>query len=107
MVVMGPRFCRASTISVVVLAALASTACATQTPVATVSTSTVAELDSAQAAVTTASTAVNEGTTSDPQVAPAPLVAELTGSFTALDGTSVDLASLQGTDVVLWFWAPW
>ncbi len=31
----------------------------------------------------------------------------LSGEFASLDGTTVDLATLQGEDVVLWFWAPW
>ena len=31
----------------------------------------------------------------------------LTGEFTTLGGETLDLASLQGQDVVLWFWAPW
>ena len=31
----------------------------------------------------------------------------LTGEFATFDDTSIDLSSLQGEDVVLWFWAPW
>jgi hypothetical protein len=31
----------------------------------------------------------------------------LVDEFETLDGTTIDLASLQGEDVVLWFWAPW
>ena len=31
----------------------------------------------------------------------------LIGRFASLDGTTVDLESFQGQDVVLWFWAPW
>ena len=41
-----------------------------------------------------------------PDASPAaeqPLVDE----FATLDGTTIDLATLQGKDVVLWFWAPW
>ena len=33
--------------------------------------------------------------------------AALVDEFELLDGTTLDLASLQGEDVVLWFWAPW
>lgn len=29
------------------------------------------------------------------------------GEFPTLDGGSIDLASFEGQDVVLWFWAPW
>ena len=31
----------------------------------------------------------------------------LSGEFETIAGSSIDLASLQGEDVVLWFWAPW
>ena len=31
----------------------------------------------------------------------------LNGEFTTVGGQSIELASLQGQDVVLWFWAPW
>jgi hypothetical protein len=31
----------------------------------------------------------------------------LTGEFETLAGASFDLGSLEGEDVVLWFWAPW
>ncbi len=31
----------------------------------------------------------------------------LTDEFSTLAGETIDLASLQGQDVVLWFWAPW
>ena len=29
------------------------------------------------------------------------------GEFIDLNGESIDLASLEGQDTVLWFWAPW
>ena len=29
------------------------------------------------------------------------------GEFVDLNGESIDLASLEGQDAVLWFWAPW
>lgn len=32
---------------------------------------------------------------------------ELQGLLTSTTGEQVDLASLRGEDVVLWFWAPW
>ena len=32
---------------------------------------------------------------------------QLVDEFETLDGSTIDLASLQGEDVVLWFWAPW
>ena len=28
-------------------------------------------------------------------------------SATTIDGASFDLGSLEGSDVILWFWAPW
>jgi len=31
----------------------------------------------------------------------------LTGTYNTVDGETVDLATYQGQDVVLWFWAPW
>ncbi len=31
----------------------------------------------------------------------------LVDEFETLDGQTIDLATLQGEDVVLWFWAPW
>ena len=40
--------------------------------------------------------------------APAPTDGPLlSGEFATLDGGSIDLAALEGQDVVLWFWAPW
>ena len=29
------------------------------------------------------------------------------GTATTIDGDSIDLASLAGNDLVVWFWAPW
>jgi len=40
-------------------------------------------------------------------IAPAITVPELTGQFSTIGGGQIDLGSLQGQDVVLWFWAPW
>lgn len=31
----------------------------------------------------------------------------LTGSFETITGGQIELSSLEGQDVVLWFWAPW
>ena len=31
----------------------------------------------------------------------------LVDEFETIDGETIDLESLQGEDVVLWFWAPW
>lgn len=31
----------------------------------------------------------------------------LSGSFTTITGGQIELSSLEGQDVVLWFWAPW
>ncbi len=31
----------------------------------------------------------------------------LSGEFGTVSGETVDLATYQGQDVVLWFWAPW
>lgn len=31
----------------------------------------------------------------------------LSGRFDTIDGDTIDLASLEGQDVVFWFWAPW
>lgn len=32
---------------------------------------------------------------------------QLVDEFPTLAGETIDLESLQGQDVVLWFWAPW
>ena len=41
------------------------------------------------------------------EAAAAEPASELFGTFTAIDNTQLDLADLEGQDVVLWFWAPW
>ena len=43
-------------------------------------------------------------TTSD---AAATETAALVGEFPTVSGDGIDLNSLEGQDVVLWFWAPW
>ena len=30
-----------------------------------------------------------------------------TGAYPTIDGGQIELTSLEGQDVVLWFWAPW
>ena len=44
---------------------------------------------------------------SGPEAPESQAIAPLEGEFATLDGASVDLAALEGQDVVLWFWAPW
>ncbi|MEM7092407.1 MAG: hypothetical protein AAF567_05360 [Actinomycetota bacterium] len=34
-------------------------------------------------------------------------VALLSGEFETISGDAIDLGSLEGQDVVFWFWAPW
>ena len=43
----------------------------------------------------------------EPPPAPAVNVPELNGAFATVGGGQIDLGSLQGQDVILWFWAPW
>ena len=43
----------------------------------------------------------------EPAAAEADPTNPLYGEFATLGGESIDLGDLQGTDVVLWFWAPW
>lgn len=52
---------------------------------------------------TATATAVPEPTAT----ATAILVPQLAGQFSTISGSQIDLGSLQGQDVVLWFWAPW
>ena len=48
------------------------------------------------------------GSSSGPaETAPPAAETELVGSFATLSDTQFDLASLEGQDAVLWFWAPW
>ena len=47
-------------------------------------------------------------TTTEPAVAePVPVSPLFQGDFIDLNGESIDLASFEGQDVVLWYWAPW
>ena len=39
--------------------------------------------------------------------APAPAPGTFSGDFIDLNGETVDFASFEGQDTVLWFWAPW
>ena len=50
--------------------------------------------------------AAPDSSTTDAQSAPNP-DSPLNGTFATVGGQSIDLATLQGQDVVLWFWAPW
>jgi len=47
------------------------------------------------------------GVTEETESTASPEIPLLTGEFETLDGDTIDLASLEGQDVVLWFWAPW
>ncbi len=38
---------------------------------------------------------------------PATATGKLVGQYQTVSGETVDLASLQGKDLVVWFWAPW
>ena len=59
----------------------------------------------------TVSASVSEGSTAVTSDAPALDTFEtaslLVGEYETLSGEVIDLASLQGDDVVMWFWAPW
>lgn len=46
-----------------------------------------------------------ESTAESPASESAPAL--LSGEFQTLGGTSIDLGSLEGQDIVFWFWAPW
>ena len=91
---------------------LAATSCGTSaetTAPSTVAPSTTATTASPAAAPepdpaspATAAPVTTDDVTSEPLLVP-----ELAGTFPTSDGSSIDLATLQGEDVVLWFWAPW
>jgi hypothetical protein len=51
----------------------------------------------------------DDSSTTDDEAAAAPEgpSSVLVGEFDTLGGDTIDLASLDGQDVVLWFWAPW
>lgn len=59
---------------------------------------TTSPADSAPA-VATAETESPAGPTLDASV--------LSGTATTVDGSAFDLGDLAGTDLVVWFWAPW
>lgn len=48
--------------------------------------------------------ATESSTATEPAAAEASL---LTGEYETIGGETVDLATYEGQDVVLWFWAPW
>jgi len=47
------------------------------------------------------------GGASSEQAAPASAGPVFSGEYETLAGDTFDLGSLEGRDVVLWFWAPW
>lgn len=49
----------------------------------------------------------NAAPVDDTAAAAAPAPDLFSGSFIDLNGESIDLASFEGQDVVLWYWAPW
>ena len=82
---------------------------ATADPSTTTPSTTTATPTTTTAAVPTTTTpATSEAprTTAAPEPAFDPN-SPLNGTFSTVGGQSIDLASLQGQDVVLWFWAPW
>lgn len=42
-----------------------------------------------------------------PDAAEGETASALVGEFPTVSGVGIDLNSLEGQDVVLWFWAPW
>ena len=59
---------------------------------------------SSDTAVEAASSATTSEASADEGSAP---VAEAALVASTVDGGQIDFASLEGQDVVLWFWAPW
>lgn len=47
------------------------------------------------------------GGSDESESAAADATAQLSGDFTTISGSQIDLGSLEGQDTVLWFWAPW
>lgn len=52
-------------------------------------------------------TAGEEAAVTETGDAPAAATGNFGGDFIDLNGQSIDLASFEGQDTVLWFWAPW
>lgn len=44
---------------------------------------------------------------SEPEASAPAASSVLTGEFATISGGQLELNSLEGQDVVLWFWAPW
>lgn len=51
--------------------------------------------------------ATNDAPAADPAASEAAPSSPLTGTFGTIDGGQIEFSSLEGQDVVLWFWAPW
>ena len=71
---------------------------------------TAVEPDTTEPAATAAASPAPTATPlppTTPTPVPPLLVPELTGGFSTIGGGGIDLGSLQGQDVILWFWAPW
>ncbi len=98
----------------------AATDDSTQTSVPTEDSTAVAQDDGSEgqaepATDTTADDGSNDqaepatdSTATEPAEESSNEVSELfAGDFVDLNGEAIDLASFEGQDVVLWFWAPW
>jgi len=97
-------------IAIVATAMLVAAACggaATDTTSSAASDTPVTETsvagENTDAAEATPDTSASE--TAAPEAAATDSI--LVGEYPTMDGQTIDLASLQGNDVVLWFWAPW
>ena len=72
------------------------------------SSTTEAPTSTTSAAPITTAPPATEAPTTTAAAEPAPNPdSPLNGTFATVGGQSIDLATLQGQDVVLWFWAPW
>jgi len=79
---------------------------ATENSVASNSADTTGDASDTDVSDTDAATPDASATeTSAPETATSDSI--LVGEYPTMDGQTIDLASLQGSDVVLWFWAPW
>lgn len=43
----------------------------------------------------------------DPVVAAEPVEDSAAGALTTVSGSQIEINSLEGSDTILWFWAPW
>ena len=76
----------------------------TEAPSADSDAAAVAEPDTSTAAPATTTTTEAAAEPLEQVIDPS---SPLNGTFATVGGESIDLGSLQGQDVVLWFWAPW